>query len=493
MCRRNFFLSLLFAAFPLLANCSDAVISVNWNAPIAKSKTSLSIQVCPEPPMRRESRNHDQLYADLRDMKVDLARLQPWFPYPKLSVAELEPPKDDRTSWDFKLIDPIVEDFFKAADGRPVMVNFGTIPEWMWKTEKLVPYPADPNEIDWNYSQGNELRDPSLREVVGYYHRLASWYIKGGFTDEFGKRHTSGHNYRIAYWEVLNEINLEHHISPELYVSLYDAIVTDLHQLDPEMKFSSLALAGLFDPGFFNYFEYFLNPANHKAGIPIDMISFHFYTDPAIDESLEIQQHTIFLQADAFYAAVDRIESIRKRLAPNVKTYITELGSFNPEPPNVSPKDFSDFWLLSGGMFAHIYPKLVREGIDYIAAAELIDYPTQVAATTLVDWNTGQPNARYWVTKLLHDSFGPGDYLVETSSKSQLITAQGFLTAGGQRKLLLVNERDYEVKVNIPGVAGARMDYVDKTTGSNPPEFRLLSDATIVLSPRQVAVVTLKP
>jgi hypothetical protein len=443
--------------------------------------------------MRRESVIHDRLYAALRDMKVDLARLQPWFPYPKLSVAELEPPKDGRTSWDFTLIDPIVEDFYKAADGRPVMLNFGTIPEWMWKTEKPVSYPVDPNEIASNYSQGNELRDPSLKEVVDYYHRLASWYIEGGFTDEYGKRHESGHHYKIAYWEVLNEVNLEHNISPELYVSLYDAIVGDLHQLDPEMKFSSLALAGLFEPSFFNYFEYFLNPAHHKAGIPIDMVSFHFYTAPASDESLDIQQHTIFLQADGFNAAVDRIKSIRKRLAPNVKSYITELGSFNPEPPDVTPKDFSAFWLLSGGMFAHLYPKLVREGIDYIAAAELIDYPTQVAATTLVDWNTGQPNARYWVTKLLHDSFGPGDSLVETTSASQFVTAQGFLTVSGQHKLLLVNERDREVKVNIPNVAGARMDYVDKTTGSNPPGFCLLSDATVVLSPREVAVVTFKP
>ena len=29
------------------------------------------------------------------------------------------------------------------------------------------------------------------------------------------------------------------------------------------------------------FFEYFLNPANHKPGIPLDMISYHFYASPA--------------------------------------------------------------------------------------------------------------------------------------------------------------------------------------------------------------------
>ena len=44
----------------------------------------------------------------------------------------------------------------------------------------------------WDYEQGTELRDPSFKEVADYYARLLSWYTKGGFTDELGKRHESG-------------------------------------------------------------------------------------------------------------------------------------------------------------------------------------------------------------------------------------------------------------------------------------------------------------
>jgi hypothetical protein len=43
----------------------------------------------------------------------------------------------------------------------------------------------------------------------------------------------------------------------------------------------------------------------------------------------------------------------------------------------------------------------------------------------MVDWNTGQPNARYWVLKLLRDNFGPGDKLVETSVGAPHIYATG--------------------------------------------------------------------
>ena len=87
----------------------------------------------------------------------------------------------------------------------------------MFKTDKPVPYPADPNQPVWNYEQGTELRDPSMKEVADYYARLVSWYTQGGFTDEFGKRHESGHHYKIDYWEVLNEVDGEHHMSPQFY------------------------------------------------------------------------------------------------------------------------------------------------------------------------------------------------------------------------------------------------------------------------------------
>mgnify|MGYP003403795069 CR=1 FL=1 len=79
-------------------------------------------------------------------------------------------------------------------------------------------------------------RDPG-KEVADYYARLVSWYVNGGFTDELGKRHESGHRYKIDYWEVLNEPDLEHNLTPEQYTVLYDAVVAAVKKVSPGTKF----------------------------------------------------------------------------------------------------------------------------------------------------------------------------------------------------------------------------------------------------------------
>src|SRR6185295_12953497 len=155
-------------------------VSLQWGNVIRESRTSLSLSVCVEPPMRRGSSIHAQLFKALRDLNADYLHFQSWRPYPRIAVAELEPPHDGKTSWDFSLLDPILIDFLEAAGGRPVVIDISTIPQWMFKTPKSVPYPADPNEITWVYGGaetnvvGTELRDPSMKEVTDYFARVAS-------------------------------------------------------------------------------------------------------------------------------------------------------------------------------------------------------------------------------------------------------------------------------------------------------------------------------
>ena len=103
------------------------------------------------------------------------------------------------------LIDPVTKDFLAATEGHTTIMNFSTIPAWMFKTDKPVTIRRIPNQVFWNYTQGTELRDPTGKELGDYFGRLVSWYTKGGFTDENGKRHDSGYHYKFPYWEVLNE------------------------------------------------------------------------------------------------------------------------------------------------------------------------------------------------------------------------------------------------------------------------------------------------
>ncbi len=60
------------------------------------------------------------------------------------------------------------------------------------------------------------MRDETLSQVSGYYERLINWYNNGGFTDEYGVVHKSGHYMNISHWEVLNEIDSEHSMTPEV-------------------------------------------------------------------------------------------------------------------------------------------------------------------------------------------------------------------------------------------------------------------------------------
>jgi hypothetical protein len=102
---------------------------------------------------------------------------------------------------------------------------------------------------------------------------LFSWYTKGGFTDELGKFHKSGHYYNIPYWEVLNEPDLEHNISIEMYTRMYDVVVKSLHQVSPGTKFIGISLAFATNP---YYFEYFLDIKNHLPGVELEGIFYHF-------------------------------------------------------------------------------------------------------------------------------------------------------------------------------------------------------------------------
>jgi len=410
-------------------------------------------------------------------------------------VAELEPPKDGKTSWDFSLIDPMTIDFLEATKGHPVILNFSTIPQWMYKTEQPVPYPQDANQVTWDYEKGTELRDPSAREVADYYGRLFAWYTKGGFTDEYGKRHESGYHYVIPYWEVLNEPDFEHHITPETYAGIYDAVVESILTVEPNTKFVGLALALPSDnPA---YFEYFLNHKNHKPGIPIDYISYHFYASPTADQTPEIQQFTFFTEADGFLKVVRYIEQIRLRLSPETRTTVNELGTFSvgdlgqDEPGHVTGPIPNSYWSLSAAVYAYLFAELTRMGIDVAGESQLVGYPTQFPGVSMVDWTNGKPNARFWVLKMLKENFGAGDKVVEVDYDGTSGSIFAAVTREGKPRVLIVNKRNRELEVSLAGAKGAEMLVVDQTTAFDPPAHSILQSEIVRVGGLGVAVISL--
>jgi hypothetical protein len=302
--------------------------------------------------------------------------------------------------------------------------------------------------------------------------------------------HKSGHHYQIDYWEVFNEVDFEHSTTPQQYTARYDAVVEALHRVSPHMKFAALALAAPSRGP--EYFEYFLNHAHHKPGIPLDMITYHFYATPSADQLPEVQPFTFFEQADHFLDTVRYVETIRQRLSPETQTDINELGSIlandNRSGPIVIP---SSYWNLSGAVYAYVCAELAKLGIEYAGESQLVGYPTQFPSVSLVDWISGQPNARYWVLKLLHDNFGPGDKIVDARVDSPYVYAAGFLTRQGEHKVLLVNKRDRPFVVKVPGAAAGSMQVVDQQTAFQPSAGGRLRSDEVSLGGLAVAVVTL--
>jgi len=437
-------------------------VKIQWDSQVSISKTTPTLQLV-ENPMVRQSPIHEATFKALKNLGANYVRYVPWFPYPKMAVAELKPPADGKTFWDFKLLDSTMAAFMDATQGHSVVVNFSTTPVWMWKTDKVVTYPDNPYQVMWDYNQGTVLRDSTLQELAGYYARLISWYTKGGFTDELGQYHKSGHFYKIPYWEVLNEVDFEHSISPQLYTKMYDAIVIAMKKVSPDTKFIGLALAFEGSPA---YFEYFLNPKNHQPGVPLEGISYHHYSLPSWREQpLDAYQYTFFEKADGFLDKVRYIEGIRKRLAPQTFTTINEIGTILGAETLPIP---DDYWNLSGAMYAHMFLELTKIGVDVAGESQLVGYPTQFPDVSMINWKNGNPNARYWVLKLIIDNFGPGDQLVSTTDiGNAAIDCQAFITKKGKR-ILLINKMNKEVPLVLAAAAGGIVRSVDTSTREKP-------------------------
>ncbi|MDE1177471.1 MAG: glycosyl hydrolase family 39 [Edaphobacter sp.] len=490
----------LFAA-TLMATAQQAAappeLTIDWSRTAFESKTTPTLQVVVNPMLLRGAPMHDGSFAALKLLGADYVRYVPWLPYPKQAVAELEPPTRDKTSWNFKYIDPTLEDFMNATAGHSVVMNFSTMPAWLWKTDKPVTYPDDPNQSYWSYTQGTELRDPTMKEAADYYARLLSWYEKGGLTDENGKWHESGHHYKFAYWELLNEIDFEHRWTPEAYTKFYDAVTAAMLKVDPDIKFMAVASAKPSAHG--AMYEYFLNPKNHAPGARLDFLTYHFYASPPESEPFEAMQYTFFDQADGFLNTVRYVEQIKHRLSPTTKTDLNELGVILPEdnksnsiPGYKAKPEPKEYWNLAAAMYAYIYIEAAKLGVDVTGESQLVGYPTQYPSVSMMNYNTSEPNARFWVLKLLKDNFGPGDRLVNTAERNHEIEIQAFVTPHG-KKILAINKRSTPHTVHLPANAKAEsVTYVAPSTGDKQPAKKQLTTGSIELEPFEVAVIAIQ-
>jgi hypothetical protein len=489
---RRLAISLCLAAASAVAQSSSPVsIAIDWNAPAITSRTIITLQVVANPPLRPGSSIRDNAWNSLRQLHSNDTRLALWYPYPRLAVAEILPPTPTKTFWDFSAMDPLISDFFTATHGHSTVLSITTIPQWMFKGDPT-PVPANPDTPVWNYEQGAALRDPGLLEISDYYERVGRWYMKGGFRDELGVLHSSGHHYSPAYWEVFNEPEYEHQLGPEEYTRIYDAMTQRLHRVNPRLKFTGVSLA---EPAKGDaFFTYFLDHSHHAPDARLDAISYHFYALGKDSETPEQQAASFFAQADRFLNTVLKIESIRRRLSPATETQINETGCIAAGDLGNAPDKMSGlgvaptYWNVCGATFAYLAGKLTALGIQVVGASQLLGYPFQYPSVSLLDWTTGLPNPRYRVLQLLIDNLAPGDKLIGKPVDTPVLYAQPIHKKNGRRMLLLVNKTATDIQVTVdPASTNHSSAYlsrevaVDITTASEAPAVRRLESNRVVM------------
>eukprot|EP00051_Salpingoeca_urceolata_P028204 m.485621 g.485621 ORF g.485621 m.485621 type:complete len:640 (+) comp23891_c0_seq1:123-2042(+) len=431
-----FWACLVVVAAGAAAGQGAARVSIEWDDVLRISQTSTTLQVVSNPILDRTfnvngkvfpNPIHTNAWASLGALEADFVRYVPWFPYPHVSVAELDPPLSNKsTSWNFEYIAPMFDDFMNQTHLRnhTTVINFSTQPCWLYNA-KDCSYPANPDQSDFGYVRGNALKDPTATDLAAYYGRLLSYMMKGNFTDENGVVHVNPKPYpNMTYWEVFNEA--EHGYTPEWYTHDYDVVVSKIREvadMDHRLRFVGIGGASP------SWIPYFLNRSNHAVkDIPLDYVSIHFYagcsnrTDPNTYVDF-------FHRADGFIQSmVNDIIPSRDAVLPSTKLDLDELGVIMPDDNNPNlPIDANlpdTYWHAAGAMYAYLFAKLSLHGVDVMGHSQLAGSPgipewniplPQYPSVSLLDWRTGYGNARYWVLKLLIEHFAPGDKIVNTT------------------------------------------------------------------------------
>ena len=105
-------------------------------------------------------------------------------------------------------------------------------------------------------------------------------------------------------------------------------------------------------------------------------------------------------------------------------------------------------------------------------------YASEWPSTSMVNWETGAGNARYWVLKMMIEELPTGAKRAPAtaSSDATLVHAQAFVTSanGDARKVLVVSKSAEPVSVSVAGAVGGRLAWVDGSTGD---QFGCTEDA----------------
>lgn len=105
----------------------------------------------------------------------------------------------------------------------------------------------------------------------------------------------------------MNEIDAEQTTTPEQYAAGYGVIVSAIYKASADTRFVGLALVSPENEP--RFFDYWFDRVNHKPGILLKMMCYHFYVLPALGETLGSWQYSFFDEEAGFLANMIRFLS----------------------------------------------------------------------------------------------------------------------------------------------------------------------------------------
>jgi len=287
------------------------------------------------------------------------------------------------TDWDFTVLDDVVQPVLSAADHSPEF-QVAVAPSFM------------------NNSSGQFDITDHLNDFAQYCGNLVRYYNTGGF--EWGGKHfQSPSPYRITWWGIFNEYNING-LTAAQYVQLYNTAVPAMLAVDPTIKFSALELSDFDyqtgDPR--NNLPTFVAPAN-QGGVSaqVNIVSTHFYSScNQSDTDTQLFNSLAYFTSDVSYFYQEL--KTRPDLA-NVPVWVTENnvnadyadanGNSTCNPGQKFVTDQRGTSAFFAAWRPYVFSQLGKVGNEALYHWDY-DADTQYGE---VDFNTAKTYLSYWV------------------------------------------------------------------------------------------------
>jgi len=343
-------------------------------------------------------------------------------------------PELKQNQWSFTNLNELVNNVFDS--GQVPLMNPKFAPDWQWTCTRL-------------YTAGT-VRDQTFQEYAQYLARLVDYYNNGSMTTEQGQTivNPAGTSHRIVWWEPWNEPDLNNEtpcappsgngLTPQQYVTMWNAVTAAMLAKDPGLKFVGPATAGSqFGSSTATgnqYVDQLMTGSNTKPSA----ISFHGYGywDNTVSDKWIFDGDNSEPAAKCCGGITDLLNGIKTIRAsyPSLPVWLTEVNvnaDWGDDPHYRPSSELAAAWW--GALFQQTAPA----GAGIIHQYDGVDGPQ----FGLIDDQTSNTYVGYHVFQLLNQAFPPGSRILPSASSASGVLSLAATRPDGKVSVMVVDRQ----------------------------------------------------